>query len=286
MGETGTKAKTLLFLPFYLIILLHVAQIYLAYTTSYKIPSHFERGFFLYLDYCSFAFNFTIVFIVYKKIRTFKRQMDSTGTENKIKTDWLIRLLYIGFFICIAWLIALSITFYLNHQNKYFFYALWLSISFLVYWLGYAAIYQLNIYRERKDISFKQRNKVQNIGPIPNRSPIIDKFQHLIREKELYMNPELKQSNVAEMMGITSNHLSKVLNEFKSISFNDLINELRIEKAKEFLLDEEFDRYTHTAIGLESGFNSKSTFFKAFKKHTGTTPSDFKKSYIEISPKF
>ena len=50
-----------------------------------------------------------------------------------------------------------------------------------------------------------------------------------------------------------------------------------LEQAKNILLDPEFENYTIAAIGLECGFNSKSTFYAAFKKFTSLSPSAFKK---------
>jgi len=49
--------------------------------------------------------------------------------------------------------------------------------------------------------------------------------------------------------------------------------------AKELLIHEEYKNYTITSIGLESGFNSKSTFYATFKKHTGFTPAAYQKSF-------
>jgi AraC-like DNA-binding protein len=58
-------------------------------------------------------------------------------------------------------------------------------------------------------------------------------------------------------------------------SFTNLINEYRIEKAKELLETE--NNFTVEGIGYESGFNSKSTFFTTFKKITGKTPTEYQK---------
>lgn len=270
-------SSILLFSPFFLIIILHIAQVYLASTTLYKMSSHYEHGFFLYLDYCSFIFNFTIIFLVYRKIKRFQKKQRQNGSNNKAQTDWLIRLLYIGFFICIFWLIALTITLYLNEAIKSLFYILWLSISFLVYWLGYAAVYQLKIYKERVNInSRKSVNTEKKISK--KQTSVLAKIIEVIEKEELFLNPNLRQSQVSEKLEITANYISKILNEEKNINFNDYINQLRVKRARELLLDKEFDNYTNIAIGLESGFNSKSTFFKAFKKHTGLSPTVFKRT--------
>lgn len=60
-------------------------------------------------------------------------------------------------------------------------------------------------------------------------------------------------------------------------SYTDYINALRVEQAKLTIQNPESEKYTLIAIGLESGFNSKSAFNNAFKKFTGITPSEFKK---------
>ncbi|WCC44285.1 AraC family transcriptional regulator [Tenacibaculum finnmarkense] len=58
------------------------------------------------------------------------------------------------------------------------------------------------------------------------------------------------------------------------------MNEKKVKQAKVLLLDPNYSNYTITSIGLESGFNSKSTFFTVFKKQSGYTPVQFKKASI------
>ena len=60
-------------------------------------------------------------------------------------------------------------------------------------------------------------------------------------------------------------------------SFPDYLNSFRIEEAKSYLKNPEFSKYTIVSIGLEAGFNSKSSFYSVFKKTTGETPAAFKK---------
>ena len=60
-------------------------------------------------------------------------------------------------------------------------------------------------------------------------------------------------------------------------SFPDYLNSYRIEEAKSYLKNPEFSKYTIVSIGLEAGFNSKSSFYSVFKKATGQTPATFKK---------
>tara|TARA_R110002051_G_scaffold223681_1_gene286904 strand:- start:95 stop:403 length:309 start_codon:yes stop_codon:yes gene_type:complete len=96
-------------------------------------------------------------------------------------------------------------------------------------------------------------------------------------EKKLFTEPKLTVEFLANEVDMNAAKLSNIIKLFSENSFNEYINEFRIELAKELLLDENYKSYTITAIGLESGFNSKSTFYSTFKKNTGNTPSEFQK---------
>ena len=89
-----------------------------------------------------------------------------------------------------------------------------------------------------------------------------------------------------KMYVIAKTHVLNVLlsdtlvNKFSGKNFSDYINSLRVEEAKRCLRNPGFEAYTMVAIGLECGFNSKSTFYTAFKKFTGQTPTSFRKSPV------
>ncbi|NJN50097.1 MAG: AraC family transcriptional regulator [Polaribacter sp.] len=66
-------------------------------------------------------------------------------------------------------------------------------------------------------------------------------------------------------------------------NFTDFINQFRVDFAKQMLGNKEFKNYTITAIGLEAGFNSKSSFYAIFKKFTNVTPLEFQKKAVQDS---
>ena len=61
-------------------------------------------------------------------------------------------------------------------------------------------------------------------------------------------------------------------------NFYGFINKFRVEKSKKLLADKELDKYSIIGIAFESGFNSKTSFNTTFKKLTGQTPSEFKRT--------
>jgi AraC-like DNA-binding protein len=90
-----------------------------------------------------------------------------------------------------------------------------------------------------------------------------------------YLNPKLSLGEVAEILNTSSRRLSQVINEKTGMNFNDYINSLRVQEAKQLLIGDDMEKLTIETIALKSGFNSKSPFYAAFKKHTGQTPRQF-----------
>ncbi len=92
-----------------------------------------------------------------------------------------------------------------------------------------------------------------------------------------YLNPDLKSKDLAEKLDISPKVLSQVINQSFDQNFFDFINTFRCEEVKRVLQGPD-KKITITEAMYQSGFNSKSSFNKEFKKLTGQTPSEFKKS--------
>lgn len=101
------------------------------------------------------------------------------------------------------------------------------------------------------------------------------KVEQLLRESMCYKNPELSLSELAQQLGLSNGHLSRVINKGFSLNFNDFINQYRIEAVKSAINEGADKRLTLLAIALDSGFNSKTTFNRAFKKHMAMTPNEY-----------
>ena len=106
------------------------------------------------------------------------------------------------------------------------------------------------------------------------------KMEILLQEDKIYLNSELNEHQFAEAISLQPYLLSKLINQHLGKSYSELINECRINEAKELLSTEEGQQMTIYAVALESGFRSESVFYTNFKKMTGMTPSQFKKSQL------
>jgi AraC-like DNA-binding protein len=102
-------------------------------------------------------------------------------------------------------------------------------------------------------------------------------------EREPYLNPALTISELSEQVAVPPRYLSQVINESLNQNFFDFVNQYRIDEAKRLLKDPRDPGQTVLEVLYEVGFNSKSAFNTAFKRHTGTTPSEFKKHRFVLS---
>ncbi len=106
---------------------------------------------------------------------------------------------------------------------------------------------------------------------------ISKKLIQIMEVERLYLNPDLSISDLSERIDQTNVQVSQTLNQKQEENFFDFVNQYRVEEVKRKLADPNNDHLSILGIALDSGFTSKSTFNKCFKRFTGLTPSVFKK---------
>lgn len=112
---------------------------------------------------------------------------------------------------------------------------------------------------------------------------LIAKVRISIESKKLYLNGKLTLDELAKSVNTNPKYISQAINHGLELSFVDFINKYRVEESKKQLLDTDNSLLTLEAIGLKSGFNSKSSFFRAFKKHTNLTPKQFTENKVSVN---
>ena len=103
-----------------------------------------------------------------------------------------------------------------------------------------------------------------------------NKLEHLMSSEKLYLRHELRLDDIAELLDISRHHASQVINENFNLNFYDFVNAYRIEEAKAKLCSGfENSSESISDIAYQCGFNNRVSFYKAFKKITHTTPTEF-----------
>lgn len=235
------------------------------------------------LMYCIFLF-INASLLVFRKHNLLEFIM-TYDDLNWIK--WFIKL---GSIVIIFWIIAVFIS---NiYGNVMAYYPLRLGTSILLYWICYQGFFKYNVVQDRIFLrSTIQSNQVlisseRTINLLKQRKDFFNEkhdndFNQLsnhIIENKLYLDPLLSMEMLTSELRMSKSYFSKLINSYSQYNFSDFVNSLRVEQAKKFLSNDEFSQYTNVSIGLECGFNSKSTFYSAFKKFTSQTPSEFKEN--------
>ncbi|RPJ69635.1 MAG: AraC family transcriptional regulator [Alphaproteobacteria bacterium] len=102
-----------------------------------------------------------------------------------------------------------------------------------------------------------------------------ERLREHMREEKPYLNDTLSLEDLAGALEIAPRYLSQVINQAFGRNFFDFINSYRIGYAIEMLSDKRSGK-TISEIFYTSGFNSKATFYKAFKKQMNTTPTEYR----------
>lgn len=103
-----------------------------------------------------------------------------------------------------------------------------------------------------------------------------NKLEQLMVTQKPYLNHELRLDDIAGLLDISRHHASQVINENFGMSFYDYVNQYRIEEAKNKLSSNNGNLcYSISDIAYQCGFNNRVSFYKAFKKITHTTPTEY-----------
>lgn len=161
----------------------------------------------------------------------------------------------------------------------YFFPVVFVSNLFEAFRMSFLSMKEYFVEEEqgRKEMEALEK-RYQNTNLNEARIDELSQSILTLRETEpFYLNPNLRLEDLAKKMKIPSYQLTQVIQIGLGTGFYDFVNSSRIEHVKKQLLDPESKGRSIIDLAYESGFNSKSTFNTAFKKHTGMTPSEYRK---------
>ncbi|KGL61746.1 helix-turn-helix domain-containing protein [Polaribacter sp. Hel1_85] len=123
--------------------------------------------------------------------------------------------------------------------------------------------------KKKKTLSSEKKEEFENLK---------NKLELIIKTEQPYLDEDLTLGKLAKQLSTTDKKLSTMLNQYLSTTFYDLINKYRVEAVKEKINLDNYKNYNLFGIASECGFKSRTSFNRIFKKETGRSPSDFKKS--------
>ena len=151
---------------------------------------------------------------------------------------------------------------------------------FIIFWYLYKALNNPNLFRNI-DSKLKLVSDIiseeKKIEPETLNQDLLKLKKYMVDEKP-FLDPALTIQDISNSLDIPVRELSVLINHQLGQHFYDFVNTYRIEKTMEILKDSSKSKVTVLEILYEVGFNSKSSFNTAFKKHTGNTPTAYRKT--------
>ena len=229
---------------------------------------------YFHLNHIQFLIYIILIFKLLKKHNEVSRELISSIENGQL--NWIKELLVFMSIILISWIL----------DNAGLINGNLMAIPLLIfsYWLGYQTLHQKDIYYNisgdfKMETVIPEQNRYRNSKLTEaNKKAYATKIEEFMLKEKPYLNNELTLTSMASKLDLKPIHLSQVLNEEFKENFYAFINRYRILESQRLLKDERYQNYSIQAIAFEAGFNSMSTFNKAFKEIVGKSPSTYQKA--------
>lgn len=205
---------------------------------------------------------------------------------ESITLAWLRNLLIgtLGVYVC--WLVDEFIDFGVVVE-QWTTATLGISMVLLIYSMSFLGLRQPQVFSnhhrssgsvvftEQKTFETVNNEKYQFSALSPAMSASLFKtLTSKMTQEKMYTQNDLSLPKLAQALGVSVNYLSQAINQQSGQNFFDFVNRYRVEEVQQ-QMQNKLDS-TILDLALNAGFNSKSAFYSAFRKHAGLTPSEYK----------
>lgn len=224
----------------------------------------------------SYIYYFTLSLRIYWKYRQWAKNQFSN--QDLISFTWFRNLIYFMIFgILFKESMGMIDGFFdLDFYQDWWWNLAMVAIIFYVGIWGYSQIQPGQIEFETDETP-----KIENGKKPLNENLDIwkQKIEDIMQAQKPYLESQLSLKSLANKLKTNPSILSAAINKNFKKNFNDFVNEYRVQEYLILSKEARYDHYTLLALALECGFNSKSTFNRAFKKSTGRTPKEMKRDH-------
>jgi AraC-like DNA-binding protein len=244
----------------------------------------------LSVSWLVFAILFLIIepiflFASYYLLRRYrKRLLESVSNADRINLNWLNVLFYLWLLSSVVLVPIGVLTVGMGWFSTDFLELLIEIVSVAFFFVvGYYGFKQTTIFTNLKLSSETSGRTISANYERSGLSPQQAKQYHnqllkLMEEQKPYLNGGLTAGELSQLLGISANYLSQILNQEQKQNFFDFVNSYRVKEVTRKMQNAENSHLTLLAMALDSGFNSKTSFNTIFKRATDQTPSQYYKA--------
>ncbi|MBV6647473.1 MAG: helix-turn-helix transcriptional regulator, partial [Cyclobacteriaceae bacterium] len=176
----------------------------------------------------------------------------------------------VGYFALVAGYFSYYILLWTNLLEPTYDYMISVAMSVFIFYAGYISFIQSGWSIGPKQVIGFSRRDLHHV---------YEKLERYYQQERPYLTGDFKLPDLAAGTGFSVHQVSEAINSCAKLNFNDWTNAWRIDKAKELLLSSDLKI---ESVAFSSGFNNKVSFFSAFRKHTGTTPTGWRRHHENL----
>ena len=222
-----------------------------------------------------------------------ERLLQTYSFRKRVSLDWLGYLIKGTMVVYFIWLAEQFLQLG-DTLDLWLDFGLGLSMVILIYSMSILGLRQAQIFAASKDpgsdgtttlpaidaveqLDLENKQKYRNSALSAELSrELMASVDQAMEQDRLYRDPALSLPQLSENLNLPVNYLSQAINQQKDQNFFDYINSYRVKEVTR-LMQNSPDRPV-LELALAAGFNSKSPFYAAFRKHTGMTPGQFRQN--------
>ncbi len=273
------KVKYWLLYPGILSFVFQVIIYFLPYSTKQAIALSFWHE--LVFTILGICYAWVIGIWNLKLLNQHRTEVHNTFSliEHKVLVWARIFLIY-----SLSTSVLIHILYYISPENYYFKIIFSIFDLIAIYWVAVNGLIQRNVLSilDKKESGIPSRdtltieNDPKKIVKDEDLKTLMEHIESYMKTTEAFVRTELTIIDLSEKLKVHPKRISASINTIFNQNFNSYVNQLRIKKAEILLTDQSSNYFSIEGIGKEVGFHSKSAFYSAFKKVTGTTPNKYK----------
>ena len=233
----------------------------------------FEKLSFL-LDILAFIFFSRYWYLSLTLIRHYQKQLNGVNGSEAVR--WTNKIIVASSLVVLSWLVYILWVIILKGRLLFGmmpYYPIYLILCFCIYGIGIAGYYRPEIGLLELPPAVKRK-----LMPTDELEQKKAAMMNEMMRLNYYRDENITLQSLAGLLCVPVNELSYIINTGLQMNFNDFINQLRVDDFKARLADPANSKYTMLGLAYDAGFSSKASFYRAFRKITGQTPSEYSKA--------
>ena len=229
---------------------------------------------FIYFEY---LFNLSILVFILSVLKSHRKKVNDFYSELEHKSlHWIKVIVFIFFAFHVLWIIEDIIAFQNEFVIDYFAAASTVLTFFVVFWIGHNGFSQSETFKMKLFSLVKDEENEKEIDEQADEDALkYDLLCLKIQEGKLFTQAKLNLRSLSDRVDLNEKEISRLINQQSNQNFYQFINQFRVNEFKILLESEKATHLSLQGLAEEAGFNSKSTFYTAFKAMEGITPKQY-----------